>query len=77
MYDDRSEIRGPMDFDDAWVRFIRAVERSLINRERLGALTGSLFTVVRGRCIFHALYELRPNGVLRSSPLEIASWHTP
>jgi len=32
VYDGRSGIRGPMDFDEAWARFKIAEERSLKNR---------------------------------------------
>ena len=32
MYDGRSGIRGSMDFDEGWARFMIAEERSLMNR---------------------------------------------
>jgi hypothetical protein len=47
VYDDRTEIRGPIDFDDAWVRFICAVERSLMNRAQ-GILAHALTKALPG-----------------------------
>jgi hypothetical protein len=47
VYDDRTEIRGPIDFDDAWVRFICAVERSLKNRAQ-GILAHALTKALPG-----------------------------
>ena len=47
MYDPRSGIREPMDFDEGWARFMIAEERSLMNRAQ-GILAHALARALPG-----------------------------